>query len=214
MSRQMAVVVWLACLVGVPCHGFATDTVRAGLLDEGFEDGFVPPLDWTATITDSTATWTLIDGSVTPTLVHTGQYAAFINFDPTNPQDEWLRSPVVDLTGAQSATLGFFVLTDTTYCPPAGANITVVVTDDADQELGIAWDMCANESWPDFAYHQVTVDVSGWAGQQVKLAWRYEGMNGQSAGLDDISLNASAPLPIFEDGFETGDTSEWSSVAP
>lgn len=213
MSRSWCLLVPVA----VVCLGMAAsaDGVGGGreavVLLESFEGGAVPPAGWTVTDTNPAFNWQVVG---TPSVVHDGSFAAFVNFDGTLTQDEWLRSPVVDLPDTPDLTLSFWALSDTQFCPFEGASASVVVTDPADTALGVAWDMCSDETWPDFRYRLVTADLGAYRGQSVKLAWRYAGVNGQSFGLDLVVVEA-VPLPdIFSDGFESGGVSEWSTSVP
>lgn len=74
-----------------------------------------------------------------------------------------------------------------------------------------------------FSWQQKSVDLSAYAGQTVKLAWRYgsdSGVDREGWYVDDIALT-HAQIPgvcvgsfLFADGFASGNTSAWSSTAP
>ncbi len=209
MSRSWfrSVAVMVVCLGAAGSAGWAGGGHEAVVLLESFEGGAVPPAGWTVTDTNPTFNWQAVTA---PSVVQDGSFAAFVNFDGTLVQDEWLRSPVIDLPDTPDLTLSFWALSDTQFCPFEGASVSVVVTDAADTPLEAVWDMCSDETWPDFRYRLVTVDLGAYHGQSVKLAWRYAGVNGQSFGLDLVVVDA-VPLPeIFADDFESGDVSDWS----
>jgi hypothetical protein len=67
----------------------------------------------------------------------------------------------------------------------------------------IIWDMVEDESWATFEYREMVFDLSSYAGQTIQIAWRYVGIDGESFGLDDITVNADSS-PILTEGFEAG----------
>jgi subtilisin family serine protease len=169
------------------------------LLEEGFEDGVMPPPGgWSTIDTHPTRNWTIVDVVTYPDFVHSGNYAAWVNYDTPTASDEWLLTPVIDLTSVPDASLDFWAYSDTNWCPNggAGANMLLHVTDPAGAPIATVWDMCNDESWPTSAYRLVTVGLAAYQGQQVKLAWQYVGIDGQSFGLDDISLTGTGGTPV------------------
>jgi bacillopeptidase F (M6 metalloprotease family) len=72
-------------------------------------------------------------------------------------------------------------------------------------------------------WQQKTVSLAAYAGQNVRLAWRYgsdTGVNEEGWYVDDIAVtnvqipgSCSSSL-IFADGFATGNTSAWSVAFP
>ena len=62
---------------------------------------------------------------------------------------------------------------------------------------------------------QSVVDLSAWEGQTVRFAWRL-GSDGASGNegwyLDDVLIQSCLSTQLFTDGFESGDTSLWSST--
>ncbi|MDY6878533.1 MAG: S8 family serine peptidase [Chloroflexota bacterium] len=164
------------------------------LLAEGFEAGLIPPAGgWTVTNTHPTRNWTSVDAVTYPDFVHSGSYAAWVNYDTPIASDEWLLTPPIDLTGIPDASLNFWAIGDTNYCPGAGsgANMLLHVTNTGGTPIATVWDMCADETWSSFVYRLVTVDLSAYEDQTIKLAWQYIGIDGDSFGLDDISLTGT-----------------------
>ena len=171
------------------------------LLSEGFEDGTMPPPGgWSVINTHPSRNWTIVDVGTYPNFVHSGTYAGWVNYDTPQASDEWLYTPVLDLTSVPDASLEFWAYSDTNWCPSggSGANMLLHVTDTGGTPIGTEWDMCADESWSNSAYRQITVDLSAYAGQTVKVAWQYVGIDGQSFGLDDISLTGSGGIPVVD----------------
>jgi hypothetical protein len=69
-------------------------------------------------------------------------------------------------------------------------------------------------------WHEVVVDLSPYAGQSVVIRWTL-GTDGSLTErgwyLDDVAVTAwggAVEPPLFADGFESGDTTGWSAVAP
>jgi len=102
--------------------------------------------------------------------------------------DEWLVTPVIDLRSTSGAILDFWAQSDTRWCD---ANMLLHVLDAGGSVLGTEWNMCAEENWYDFVYRPVTVDLSPYTGRRIKLAWQYVGIDGESFGLDDVSVTAT-----------------------
>jgi C1A family cysteine protease len=160
-------------------------------LQEGFEQGEMPPSGgWSTADTNTWGhNWTLVDRWSNSTYVHTGDHAAYVRQDVRSPSDEWLLTPPIDLGGASGATLEFWAVSDTQSC---GANVLLHVTGLDGTVVETVWNMCADEGWNDFRYRLVTVDLSTYGGQVFKLAWQYEGIDGERFGLDDVHLYASS----------------------
>jgi len=77
-----------------------------------------------------------------------------------------------------------------------------------------ATDAWCNELEP---FVQSVVDIDAWAGQTVQFAWRLG--SDSAAGnegwyIDDVVVQSCASNLIFEDGFESGNTSAWSTTVP
>ena len=69
-------------------------------------------------------------------------------------------------------------------------------------------------------WHEVVVDLSPYAGQSVVVRWTLgtdSSLVERGWYLDDVAITAwggAVEPPLFADGFESGDTMGWSSVAP
>jgi subtilisin family serine protease len=169
------------------------------LLTEDFEDGIMPPPGgWSTIDTHPLRNWTIVDVATYPDFVHSGSYAAWVNYDTPTASDEWLLTPIIDLTAVPDASLSFWALSNTIWCPSggSGANMLLHVTNPTGTPIATVWDMCSDESWPTFIYRLVTVNLAAYQGQQVKLAWQYVGIDGESFGLDDISLTGTGGTPV------------------
>jgi hypothetical protein len=73
------------------------------------------------------------------------------------------------------------------------------------------YDLCTAADTGTWVLHEV--DISAYAGQTVTLRIQVDTDADLNSNLfvDDVSFDI---LPIFADGFESGDTSAWSSTTP
>ena len=173
-------------------------------LEQGFEDATMPPSSWSTVDSNPTHNWMVIDATTSPPYVHDGGWAAWVNYDASNPSDEWLRSHIIDLTGVWDATASFWAYSATNYCPSGGTGATMLfhVTNPANIAVGLPWDMCVDESWPTLEYRLVEADLGEYHDQIIKVAWRYTGQDGESFGLDDVAMFGTPAGPVL---FPKGD---------
>lgn len=131
-------------------------------------------------------------------------------------QDEWLMTPVI--TPTSTSRLVF----DLHYCPnyiinedplegenPFQANFQVLVTEDDGENWDIVWDAydtviaMSEDEFNDGSmvisakWYNYSVDVSKYAGKNVKFAFRYYG-NGDSMGLDAVTLRDPQPAAYYD----------------
>ena len=178
------------------------ETLGIILLDEGFEEGTMPPSGWTYINTQNPPyTWHIIDTSDTDVGVNSGNYAAKVNRYYVSSQDEKLITPQIDLTGYADITLEFWAAS-WTWNP--GATVKVIVQGDGIND--VIWDMIQDEVWETIEYRTVTLDLSMYTDETITICFRYIGIQGWHFGLDDIMVYAGeAPdPPEFEIGEITG----------
>ncbi len=156
-------------------------------LNEGFEDNTMPPEGWTVINTNPTKNWAIVHIDTLPNYVHSGDYAARVRDDVANEQDEWLISPEVEFVGG-IVTLSFWAYSKTN---PSPTTVEVHVMGDGFDD--VVWDMLVNESWESYEYRQVSIDITRYNQETVKVAWRYIGQAGMKFGLDDILLFEGDP---------------------
>ena len=156
-------------------------------LNEGFEDGVMPPDGWEVIDTNPTKNWEIVHIDTLPDYVHSGDYAARVKNDFANEQDEWLISPEVEFAG------GIVNLTFWAYSKTSPPPTTVEVHVMNDQFDDVVWDMIVNESWESYEYRQVSIDLTSYNQETAKIAWRYVGQAGMKFGLDDILLFEGPP---------------------
>jgi hypothetical protein len=104
--------------VGIDGESFGLDdiTVTADsspILIQGFEEGIMPPTGWSVINTNPTRNWDIVDVVTYPTYVHSGSYAGWVNYDTPNPSDEWLITPIINLTGFTTISIDFWAESDT-----------------------------------------------------------------------------------------------------
>jgi hypothetical protein len=169
-----------------------TESLSDVLLQEGFEDGTMPPSGWThINNQDPPYTWHIVDTSDTDVGVHSGTYAAKVNRYHVSSQDEKLITPEIDLTGYADITLDFWAAS-WTWNP--GATVKVIVQGDGIDD--VIWDMIQDEVWETVEYRNVTLDLSTYTDETITICFQYLGIQGWHFGLDDIIVYAGeAPEP-------------------
>lgn len=180
----------------------STNTILDTLLEEGFEDGQMPPSGWThINSQDPPYTWHIVDSTDTDVGVHSGDYAAAVKRYHISSQDEWLISPELDLSGYEEVTLEFWAAS-WTWNP--GATVKVIIEGDGIYDE--IWDMIQDEDWETVEYRNVTLDLSAYADETITICFQYVGIQGWHFGLDDIIVYAGEPLepPELEIGEITG----------
>ena len=145
------------------------------------------------------------------------------------------------LTASQSSQLQFWTVWDleatydggivqvstnggstwTTLTPTGGYPNTITHPDNACPALPSG--TAAFSSDDQFTWLQKTVNLAAYAGQAIRLAWRFgsdSGVNGEGWYVDDVTLT-HAQVPgsctsnlIFVDGFGGGTTGAWSAAVP
>jgi hypothetical protein len=142
-----------------------------------------------------------------------GQFLEWINFSAEKRQDEWLISP--SLVPQTDDTLFF----DANFTPlwmlwdiekdridfenPPSLLQALISTDNGKQwtTLWRAIDDYAGYTFDElfeyFSYpewHEVKIPLKNYAGQPIKIAFQYKGLNGDSNGLDRISVSRERPF--------------------
>ena len=168
-----------------------TGTTFQGILEEGFEDGVMPPPGGWYTIDENTnRPWTIVDKPTNPDYIHNGEYAGWVNYDSEFSHDNWLVSPDIAITGDE-AYLIFWALADTNW---PGATVELWIRGASIEDV-MLWDMIADEVWEEFIYREMSFDISNYIGETINISWRYVGFDGQSFGLDDIFVG----VPLYPD---------------
>jgi len=176
------------------CVGEVTfEIIEAGspsseiLLYEDFENNEMPPSGGWETIHDGDTPneWEIKDR---PANIYEGQYAAWVGYHFTKKSDEWLITPLLNLSTFNYPVITFMALSDTNF---PGATVQMWVLDENNDKLSSEplWDMVRDENWINWEYHFVLVDLRAYAGYgQLRIGWEYVGQAGESFGLDMIKV--------------------------
>jgi hypothetical protein len=168
------------------------------LLDEGFEDGVMPPEGWELDSAEPDVTW-----QITQEEVHSGDYAALCP-EAHSPydQDEWLISPEIDLFNTEDINLIFWA-NCLTYADSWTVYLYVMIDGEVVEEL---WDCVEEEDWYDGLWHNKTFNLDDYSGEIIQLAWRSVGIDSRDFYLDQIQVYAGEipPPPEVEIGDITG----------
>jgi hypothetical protein len=162
-------------------------------LMEGFETWY--PTGWESIVTNGNYTW--FQESYEP---HSGNYSASINYDPDLvPQDEWMISPVIDLSSAGSnLQLSFWFLTSYYWHVSPynnGDMIVMVSTDGGSNWSAPLWTEDDYGTFDNWTWYEVVLDFSAYAGEpNFKVALVYQGSDGAQANFDDILLSGDLQL--------------------
>lgn len=175
-------------------------------------------------------------------------------------QDEWLITKAItpktgDYLTFQLCYSPFFTLFNESTMDFSSVNniLEVLVTTDDGKTWEKVWDVLddarsytVDELWDDGSsfvrpYHLMLVNISKYVGKNIKIAFRYYGINGESMMLDDVKVgeatptaaatapNAVFPIGLSLDGYNLSDGSgnvlnlalapyktslEWTNVSP
>lgn len=175
-------------------------------------------------------------------------------------QDEWLITKAItpktgDYLTFQLCYSPFFTLFNESTMDFSSVNniLEVLVTTDDGKTWEKVWDVLddarsytVDELWDDGSsfvrpYHPMLVNISKYVGKNIKIAFRYYGINGESMMLDDVKVgeatptaaatapNAVFPIGLSLDGYNLNDGSgnvlnlalapyktslEWTNVSP
>lgn len=153
----------------------------------------VPPAGWSETITNASFNWKY------QTLTsYSGGSCADVEYDPALvPQDEWLKTPVMNFTGATANLKVEFYWMMSYYwgvSPYDNYDLALYISTDGGATFPtLLWDESGEGVFTNFTWTAETVDLSGYAGQtSVVLAWRYTGVDGAQGGVDLVSVNDNA----------------------
>lgn len=182
------------------CENIVNSPTGDLVLSEGFEGGAVPPGGWTLDVTNPGYTWKI--HTYDP---HSGTYAADVDYDPAlSPQDEVLLTP--ELPAMTSATLEFWsfgsIYWGITPYDNYDLEVWIVV---GDWDAGTGDDIFlakADDDWvSNYVWSLTSIDLSSYlpAAQPVRIGFRYKGVDGAQAALDDIKIwdiTKKAKLPF------------------
>lgn len=158
---------------------------------ENFESELFPPLGWSRFDVDGDGNeWTLSWFNVTPG----GQYSAYHSY-AWSPQDGWLVSPQISVPEEGFFYLSFWSLVgDADYYEKNSVLISTGSGNPADGDFVEVWTTNdVVESWV-----QHFINIEAFAGQDIFIAFRYEGDFAHYWVIDDVELGFEVDdAPIF-----------------
>lgn len=96
-------------------------------------------------------------------------------YQHANAAESWLVSPMIDLSGVNSATLTFDHAAN--FADPQGYFFVMVSTDYAGDVTTATWTELNISAWPDYnsnwAFVNASADLTAYAGQNVTIAFKY-----------------------------------------
>lgn len=168
-------------------QGFANPEGQRGTfpLIENFESGVFPPSGWTAYDVDGSApAWEMVDW-----LSHTpgGFYSAYHGYGP-GMQDAWLVSPQLAVPAAGTTVVAFWnFVVDPSYYAKNSVWVSTGSGDPASGQFVEIW----TPATPLSEWRQVVLSLAAYAGQNIYVAFRYEGDFAHGWAIDDIEVSDS-----------------------
>ncbi|MBW7847678.1 MAG: choice-of-anchor J domain-containing protein [Bacteroidales bacterium] len=152
---------------------------------ENFETGANPPAGWSAFDIDGDyPAWEVVDA-----LSHDpeGTYCAFHSYG-TSAQDGYLVTPQLSIPASGPVVLSFWsMIIDAEYYGKSSVLVSTDGNDPATATYNEIW--TATELIEDWA--QINISLSDYAGQDIYIAFRYEGDYAHVWAIDDIEVSSS-----------------------
>ncbi|HOY30240.1 MAG TPA: GEVED domain-containing protein [Bacteroidales bacterium] len=171
-------------------HSFTTlcPTVTTFPFTEDFEAGLVPPVCWSEIVNNTIANW---EYGFTTT--------GFANVLYDYSQNEWLMTPVLDLSSLTHPYLSFDWMMSYYWGVDPYNNYDLICKISTDG--GITWDSAWSEAaegmFNSWQWYTKPIDLLAYAGESnVKIAWQYIGDDGAQAAIDNIVVN-EIPAPAI-----------------
>jgi len=188
----------------------------ADILWEGFEDfdlGYIDQYNgWEAEQGDNGETNNRWEIKENPEYVYEGRHYAWVGYDDLNLSDEWLWSPMVNISNLTNPYLTFSAYSTTEY---PGATMEVWVTDSVGSKLstGPIWDLINDEVWGTAEHRSVFLDLGDFvASGSIRIAWHYVGQEGNSFALDFVEVGGDWNLPWLSTSTANGSISPGSQA--
>ncbi len=160
------------------------------LLTQGFEDTIFPPSGWTkqSLATDTTHQWKFSSNA------HYGLKAAEIDSGHIGDvRNEWLISPSINLTTLTHPCLKFWWKMSYywTVAPNNNYDFRVKLSTDGGSNWTIVWTEDSVGVFDDWVYKQSFINLSNYvADTNLKIAFQYQGTDGDALYIDDISIES------------------------
>jgi len=166
----------------------------AELLFEGFESGVMPPTGWTVVV-NNVQTWAI--GTTAP---FEGTSNATCEYDASysGTQDEWVISPVLDLTTGGTGWVLDFAWNGSYYWsvdPYDNCELEVWISTDGGATFPtMLWNEDSYGVFTSWVWNQSSVSLAAYSAEtNVKIAFRYYGYDGAQFSVDAVSINDAAP---------------------
>lgn len=155
-------------------------------LTEGFEEELFPPAGWTRyNMQGSAREWVR-----TTAFTHTGEGAALHQYDANEYQEGWLVTPLISLGSNSTLTFWDYTLNPAWYVY-SGIWISTGSPDPADGDYVEFIELDdGTHSWT-----QRNIDISDYDGDDVYIAFLYEGLDAHSWYVDDIYIYGASEAP-------------------
>ncbi len=183
------------------------------LLEEGFDtEGLFPPTDWSTIVTNSDNTW--MQGNPQDNNFNqidpNSLYSALVPWVAAD-QDEWLITSVVDAQGETPVTLHWYAGVSGPWL--TNATLKCLISTDNGTTWTELWN-AADEIDPaaDWAWNEVTLDISSYASTPFQIAWQYVGNDGDLAGVDGVEISSGYNY-IFQDDFESYNVGDYLALS-
>ncbi len=158
-------------------------STKDAYFEEGFEGTTFPPDGWSNIGLE--ATWQQTDSHA-----NSGTYSAYHNDDNiNNSETDTLMTPTIDLMVATEPMLTFWQYE--TYPTYAEFHGVLITADD-----GVTWDTLYTGIGGS-AWEQVSLDISAYAGNFVKIAFLYTGDWADEWYIDDVVVDEAPSNPIL-----------------
>jgi hypothetical protein len=162
---------------------------------ESFEGATFPPTGWTsfsgANGAGTDESWQQVDF-----YANTGDFSAYVsyeNIDPDATAEDWLVTPLVAITEANS-NLSFYQAQDFTTAYNSIYTVRVSTTSQTNIASFTTLSTQSESQAPvDFA--PMNVDLSAYIGQSVYVAFVMSNDDGDSWYIDDVSFGTAVPVP-------------------
>jgi hypothetical protein len=173
---------------GVYSAKMTTNNENVEILSENFDSETFPPTGWTQNITNASYTWQKGNSTDYPfsTIDATNVYSAVCPWVAAD-QDELLYSPILNFPDGK-IDLTFYVGHSTTWL--VDATIALYVTIDNGDNWNLVWQ--AENDNAGWKWRQINIDLSSYANNNnVILAWRYYGNDGDFVAIDNVSITGT-----------------------
>ncbi|MCA9982062.1 MAG: PKD domain-containing protein, partial [Anaerolineales bacterium] len=154
------------------------------IISDTFSSAALPSAWQTFKLTPLGAGWVVTDKQV-----RSEPYALFHNDDATN-QDSWLVTP--SLTPMKGSELIFWQYQN--YAPEIGKHSVWVSTASPDPKDGDFIELAELPAGEEDMWSQVTIDLSGYAGETIAIGFRYEGDFADEWTIDDVMVTANVQV--------------------